>query len=95
MLDAPLKKRPRRASVQTIAELEPYFTGTLKQFTMPIRLIGTPFQHSVWLIAAGIPYGETISYAELARRIGSPSAVRAVGAANGRNRSRSSCPVIA
>ena len=53
---------------------------------MPLRMAGTPFQHLVWEGLRAIPYGETVSYAELARRIGRPGASRAVGSANGRNR---------
>lgn len=66
-------------------QLDDYFEGRLQQFNLPIHLIGTPFQLGVWEQLRKIPYGETISYAELARRVGSPSAYRAVGSANGRN----------
>jgi methylated-DNA-[protein]-cysteine S-methyltransferase len=66
-------------------QLRAYIDGKLKEFDLPLVLNGTPFQEKVWLALADIPYGETISYGELARRIGSPKAVRAVGAANGRN----------
>ncbi|MHA6203126.1 methylated-DNA--[protein]-cysteine S-methyltransferase [Dyella soli] len=66
-------------------QLEEYFAGTREQFDLPLRPIGTPFQREVWWELARIPYGATISYGELARRIGQPAAVRAVGAANGRN----------
>ena len=67
------------------AELEEYFEGARRAFTVPFILRGTPFQRRVWGELCRIPYGETISYAELARRIGSPKAVRAVGLANGAN----------
>jgi methylated-DNA-[protein]-cysteine S-methyltransferase len=66
-------------------QLEQYFAGDLHQFTLPLHPLGTPFQLSVWRALAQIPYGETTSYGELAQRIGQPLAVRAVGAANGRN----------
>ena len=66
-------------------QLEAYFAGTLRQFDLRLEPAGTPFQQRVWQALLEIPYGETVSYSELARRIGRPSAVRAVGAANGRN----------
>jgi methylated-DNA-[protein]-cysteine S-methyltransferase len=66
-------------------QLEEYFAGTRQQFELPLHPLGTPFQLAVWQELGRIPYGVTISYAELARRIEQPQAVRAVGAANGRN----------
>ncbi|MBP1475661.1 methylated-DNA--[protein]-cysteine S-methyltransferase [Frateuria sp. MAH-13] len=66
-------------------QLEQYFAGTRQVFELPLHPRGTPFQQAVWRALAGIPYGATISYGELARRIGQPRAMRAVGAANGRN----------
>ena len=66
-------------------QLEEYFAGTRTHFDLTLHPIGTPFQRAVWEELGRIPYGVTISYAELARRIGQPLAVRAVGAANGRN----------
>ncbi len=65
--------------------LDAYFEGRPVAFDLPLAPAGTPFQQSVWNALCGIPYGETVSYAEIARRVGRPSAVRAVGAANGRN----------
>ncbi|HEX6060089.1 MAG TPA: methylated-DNA--[protein]-cysteine S-methyltransferase [Gemmatimonadaceae bacterium] len=67
------------------AQLEAYFAGALTAFDLPLAARGTPFQERVWRALRDIAYGETISYAELARRIGEPAAVRAVGHANGRN----------
>jgi methylated-DNA-[protein]-cysteine S-methyltransferase len=67
------------------AQLDAYFAGELTTFDLPLSLAGTGFQASVWAGLCDIPYGETISYGELARRIGQPSASRAVGLANGRN----------
>ena len=67
------------------AELREYFAGERTAFTVPLRPVGTAFQHAVWDAIATIPYGETASYAELAQQIGRPLAVRAVGAAVGRN----------
>lgn len=66
-------------------QLQAYFAGELTQFDLSLRLDGTPFQMAVWHSLMDIPYGSTVSYAEIARRIGKPNAVRAVGAANGRN----------
>jgi methylated-DNA-[protein]-cysteine S-methyltransferase len=66
-------------------ELHDYFDGRLRDFRVALAPKGTPFQQSVWQNLRGIPYGETISYGELARRVGDPRAVRAVGAANGAN----------
>jgi AraC family transcriptional regulator of adaptative response/methylated-DNA-[protein]-cysteine methyltransferase len=68
------------------ADLTAYFAGTLTRFTVPIAIAGTPFQESVWRVLLGIDYGTTASYADVARRIGQPSAVRAVARANGDNR---------
>jgi methylated-DNA-[protein]-cysteine S-methyltransferase len=66
-------------------QLEEYFAGERQTFDLPLHPLGTAFQVQVWRALAKIPYGTTISYAELARRIDQPQAVRAVGAANGRN----------
>lgn len=67
------------------AQLTEYFAGSRVAFDLPLAPRGTEFQRRVWDALREIPYGETISYAELARRIGQPSAMRAVGLANGRN----------
>jgi AraC family transcriptional regulator of adaptative response/methylated-DNA-[protein]-cysteine methyltransferase len=67
-------------------ELESYFDGTLQQFKVPLVYPGTPFQVRVWKELLQIPYGATRSYEEMAHRVGSPDAVRAVGTANGMNR---------
>lgn len=66
-------------------QLDAYFSGELTGFDLPLRPTGTPFQRRVWEALRDIPYGKTSSYGELAHRIGRPNAVRAVGAANGRN----------
>ena len=68
------------------AELEQYFAGTLETFTVPLVLRGTPFELSVWNALRAIPYGQTVSYGDIARAVNNPKAVRAVGSANGRNR---------
>ncbi len=68
------------------AQFAEYFAGQRTEFDLPLdRATGTDFQRQVWRALCDIPYGETISYGELARRIGQPAAVRAVGLANGRN----------
>lgn len=66
-------------------QLTAYFAGTLREFDLPLEMEGTGFQLRVWNLLREIPYGETRSYGDLARAIGTPSAVRAVGAANGAN----------
>ncbi|MFF7853055.1 methylated-DNA--[protein]-cysteine S-methyltransferase [Streptomyces sp. NPDC007904] len=70
---------------ETREQLTAYFAGELTEFTLPLRLNGTPFQRRVWAELARIPYGETRSYGELADALGNPKASRAVGLANGRN----------
>ena len=69
----------------TRAQLDEYFEGRRSRFELPLGPRGTEFQRAVWHTLAGIPYGTTISYAQLATRVGKASAMRAVGAANGRN----------
>jgi methylated-DNA-[protein]-cysteine S-methyltransferase len=78
----------RRAEVpfrDAIAQLEAYFAGKLRHFDLALAPEGTPFQREVWSALITIPYGKTVSYGELARRLGRSNAPRAVGAANGRN----------
>jgi len=78
--------RPADAPFREVArQLDAYFNGELRAFSLPYRLSGTDFQKKVWQALAGIPYGETLSYGELASRLGAPNASRAVGAANGNN----------
>ncbi len=78
-------RRDDAALKQPRAQLQAYFTGELREFDLPLAAEGTPFQRRVWRALCDIPYGETISYGELARRIGQPTASRAVGLANGQN----------
>jgi len=66
-------------------QLAQYFAGERTEFSLPLDFAGTDFQRRVWQALLTIPYGETRTYAEIAQQIGSPAAVRAVGAANGRN----------
>jgi len=71
--------------VQAGQELEAYFAGRRRTFSVPLDFAGTPFQTRVWTALTAIPFGETRSYGQLAAQLGMPSAARAVGAANGRN----------
>ncbi len=66
-------------------QLDAYFAGKLKEFDVPLATSGTPFERRVWNALRGIGYGTTVSYRDIARRIGRPTACRAVGMANGRN----------
>ncbi|RJQ58302.1 MAG: methylated-DNA--[protein]-cysteine S-methyltransferase [Desulfobacteraceae bacterium] len=70
---------------EAVRQLVSYFKGELREFDLPLSLDGTPFQETVWKALLKIPFGETVSYGEIARRIGRPRAVRAVGGANGKN----------
>jgi methylated-DNA-[protein]-cysteine S-methyltransferase len=84
-LGALVEDRDDAVLVEAERQIAAYFAGTLTAFTVPLDFAGTDFQKSVWAALLTIPFGETRSYAEIARQIGRPSAVRAVGAANGRN----------
>src|ERR1700722_15325405 len=77
--DSPTLTRPY------VSELEAYFAGNRRQFTFPLDLQGTDFQLACWRALLSIPYGETRSYADIARAVGKPNAFRAVGMANNRN----------
>jgi methylated-DNA-[protein]-cysteine S-methyltransferase len=84
--DTPAAPQGDPRSVASAAiQLEQYFAGERTEFELDIELGGTPFERRVWEEVRAIPYGETATYAEIARRIGRPSACRAVGRANGRN----------
>ena len=76
--ETPLERR-------AAAELAEYLAGRRTEFTLPLRPTGTPFDHRVWDAVAAIPYGETLTYGQVARAIGNPKGARAVGTANGRN----------
>jgi methylated-DNA-[protein]-cysteine S-methyltransferase len=71
--------------IETERQLEEYFSGRRKQFALTLDVSGTAFQRRVWNALLTIPFGETRSYGQIATQIGNPNAVRAVGAANGRN----------
>lgn len=84
--DKPLSPPGTPLLIEAVRQLNAYFDGTLTAFDLPLHMVGTPFQLRCWEALKAIPYGETVSYGEQARRIGSPKATRAVGAANHRNR---------
>jgi methylated-DNA-[protein]-cysteine S-methyltransferase len=80
-------QKPRHAVLQQAREqLKEYLDAKRTSFSIPLKISGTPFQERVWRQIALIPFAETITYSELASRAGAPDAVRAVGAATGRNR---------
>jgi methylated-DNA-[protein]-cysteine S-methyltransferase len=70
---------------EAVQQLREYFAGRRQEFDLPLMPEGTPFQRKVWRCLQEIPYGQTISYAELAKRSGNPKAARSVGSANGKN----------
>jgi methylated-DNA-[protein]-cysteine S-methyltransferase len=70
---------------QAAKQLQEYFTGKRRSFSLPLRPAGTDFQENVWREIARIPYGETLSYSDLAKRAGAPEAIRAAGTTTGRN----------
>ena len=80
-------RRPERNGIVALAlaQIAEYLNGTRREFDLPLDLRGTEFQRRAWSAVAGIPYGETRTYTDIARTIGKPQAVRAVGAANGAN----------
>ena len=84
-LEAASKDENHPVLIEAQRQLNEYFAGQRKAFSVKLDLRGTPFQKKVWQAMLGIPFGETRTYGELARQIGDPKAVRAVGAANGRN----------
>jgi methylated-DNA-[protein]-cysteine S-methyltransferase len=71
--------------LEAARQLRAYFAGALREFSLPLDIEGTDFQKRVWGRVAAIPYGETRSYLQISTALGSPQAVRAVGAANGAN----------
>ena len=84
--DAPQTwKSDRSAFGDAVAQLNAYFAKELQEFDLPLRPSGSPFHLAVWNELTRIPYGQSTSYGDVARRVGTPSAYRAVGRANGRN----------
>ncbi len=86
----PCDRRPSPGVAACLDQLEDelarYFAGGLREFRVPLAPFGTPFERRVWGELLRIPYGQTRSYADVARSVGAPAATRAVGRANGRNR---------
>lgn len=72
-------------NAEPLRQLAEYLAGDRQEWDLPLDMRGTPFQIAVWQAVYEVPYGETVSYGEIARRIGNPKSVRAVGAANGAN----------
>jgi methylated-DNA-[protein]-cysteine S-methyltransferase len=77
--------RDDAAFAEATRQLREYFDGRRTSFALPLAPAGTAFQQRVWMALRAIPYGQTVSYGDIARTIGNPKAVRAVGLANGRN----------
>ena len=78
--------RPATVALSAVRrQLDEYFAGARREFDLPLAPRGTDFQYRVWNALREIPFGRTVSYIDIARRLGDPGAVRAVGAANGRN----------
>jgi len=84
-LGEPVEKIDHRVLCEAERQLNDYFAGKLTKFSLPLDFKGTEFQKKVWEALLTIPFGETRSYAQIASQVGIPKAVRAVGAANGRN----------
>ena len=83
--DEPLRAPATPLLREAVRQLTAYFAGTLRDFDLPLRTHGTPFQECCWAALREIPYGVTVSYGEQARRVGNPKASRAVGGANHHN----------
>lgn len=79
------KDRPNEMTNLAVSQLTEYLAGKRKVFSLPLSFNGTPFQKSVWNALLEIPYGEAVSYHDIAKAIGNPKASRAVGSANGKN----------
>jgi methylated-DNA-[protein]-cysteine S-methyltransferase len=84
-LDHGLEDKKHKVLLEAERQLLEYFAGTRDAFSLPLDFSGTPFQKKVWAALCRIPFGETRSYADIAKEVGSPKAVRAVGSANGKN----------
>ncbi|MFA0080058.1 methylated-DNA--[protein]-cysteine S-methyltransferase [Vibrio artabrorum] len=80
-----LIENPDELCLKVSRQLDEYFAGERKHFDLPLQRAGTDFQRKAWAALTTIPYGETISYGEQAKRMDTPKAVRAVGGANGKN----------
>ena len=86
-IDHPGKTTPHHSRVLSLAteQVKAYFEGRLQVFDLPLDMVGTPFQRSVWQALLTVPFGRTASYQQMADAVDNPKAVRAVGAANGQN----------
>ena len=84
-LKAPFADTPSAITAAAAAQLDAYFSHRLTAFSLPLLPLGTPFQHQVWQALSQIPYGQTITYGQLATLIGRPRSVRSVGSAVGSN----------
>jgi len=80
------REKPNEILLECKKQLHEYFSGRRKKFELPLKLVGTGFQKSVWETLQKIPYGKTVSYLDVAKAIENPKAVRAVGMANNKNR---------
>ncbi len=85
MLNAEFELGTSTVIETAVKELDEFFAGTRRDFDVPLLFVGTDFQITVWNELLKIPYGKTVSYGEMARRIGNPNAVRALANANGAN----------
>jgi len=84
-IEAAVEDAAHRVLLETRRQLDEYFAGKRRAFDLPLDFVGTDFQKRVWKELLKIPYGETRSYGYIARRLGDPNLMRAVGAANGNN----------
>ena len=85
LLDAEFEEGTSEVIEKAADQLNEFFAGQRKEFDVPLLFVGTDFQKTIWKELLNIPFGETVSYGEMARRIGMPKAVRAVANANGAN----------
>lgn len=85
LLDAEFEEGTSEVIEKAAYQLNEFFAGQRKEFDVPLLFVGTDFQKTIWKELLNIPFGETVSYGEMARRIGMPKAVRAVANANGAN----------
>lgn len=80
-----IEDNPNDLAVEALRQLDEYFERERNEFDLPLQMNGTPFQKTVWTKLLDIPFGKTISYLELSRRLGNANAIRATGQANGQN----------
>lgn len=84
-VDKAAPRKPNKVTKMAKQQLREYYAGTRQKFDLPLNATGTAFQKSVWRTLTKVPYAKTCAYADIARRIKNPKAVRAVGSANGKN----------